>query len=133
MEPCPSHSPEAQARRARAAACLELLLLAALGWQILRGFRLAVEMHAAPAPPAPIVVDLMRDPAWRIALLPGIGIQRAWNIVRDRQSEPPYEFLEDLERIRGIGPATVRRIATTRTVRVWLDGQPVRCRHGPHK
>lgn len=127
-------TPAARVRRARTAACLEFLLLLALGWQILQGCHTARTAASPTAPvPAPVAVDLMRDPAWRLALLPGIGTQRAWDIVRDRRREPPYTCLADLARIRGIGPGTIKRLAGTQTVRVWLDGQPVRCRDGPDR
>jgi len=88
--------------------------------------RAASRASHAGRPPMPVAVDLMRDPAWRLALLPGIGPGRAWHIVRDRVREPAYERVEDLRRVPGIGPRTVEGILHTQAVRVLLDGRPVR-------
>lgn len=39
--------------------------------------------------------------------LPGIGENRAEAIIEDREANGPYERIEDLSRISGIGEATV--------------------------
>jgi len=43
--------------------------------------------------------------------LPGIGAATAGAMVRSREEEGPFRRPEDLTRIQGIGPATVRRLA----------------------
>ena len=73
----------------------------------------------------PLSVDLARDPAWRLALLPGIGPFRAQAIVEDRRRHGPPIRLRDLERIRGIGAETVRRLVRAPGLRVLLAGRPL--------
>ncbi len=48
--------------------------------------------------------------------LPGIGPTRARAIAESRESRGPYRSVEDLRRVRGIGPATVRRLRELVTV-----------------
>jgi hypothetical protein len=125
-------TPAERVRRMRAARGLHVLLLAGMLWQTTRGCRrLAARdgaRHARPAP-VPVGVDLLRDPAWRLRLLPGIGPARAWEIVLDRARAPAYRGLEDLDRIPGIGPHTIEKIRGTRALRVLLDGRPVGWAH----
>jgi competence protein ComEA len=46
-----------------------------------------------------------------LARLPGIGPSKARAIVEDRKAHGPFRTLEDLGRVRGIGPATLEAIA----------------------
>jgi competence protein ComEA len=63
-----------------------------------------------PAPPA-LVVDLNAAPAALFSALPGIGPKLAARIVEARR-ERPFDSLDDLDRrIKGIGPATMARLA----------------------
>ena len=48
--------------------------------------------------------------------LPGIGPSRAAAIVRDRREQGPFRTLEELERIPGLGRATVSRLAPMLTL-----------------
>jgi hypothetical protein len=52
-------------------------------------------------------LDLNREPAEVLALLPGLGPMRAAAVVAGR----PYCTLDDLARVPGIGPVTLRRLA----------------------
>jgi competence ComEA-like helix-hairpin-helix protein len=63
-------------------------------------------------------IDVNRDPARDIELLPGIGPKKAGAIVESRTNHGPFESLDDLERVKGIGGKTVERI------RPWAE--PVR-------
>ena len=93
---------------------------------------------APPAPPDPVVIvenpapadpSPQPDPAIaqrinintanvdELQLLPGIGPSRAAAILADRQANGPFRSIDDLERVRGIGPAIVsglREFARTR-------------------
>lgn len=60
-------------------------------------------------------VDVNRDPARDIELLPGIGPRKAGAIVESRERDGPFESLDDLTRVKGIGDKTVERI------RPWAD------------
>jgi competence protein ComEA len=54
-------------------------------------------------------LDLNREDARALEVLPGIGAVRAAAIVRERERRP-FRDLRDLERVRGIGPATRRAL-----------------------
>ncbi len=127
-----AHTPEdpVAARRQRDAriALVALLLLGAvrplwLGW---------TRLPRAPADhggegfvrPGLVAVDIARDPAWRLRLLPGVGRLRAEAILADRARLGPPQRLEDLGRVPGIGPGIVRGLANTPGLCVLLDGKP---------
>jgi len=56
-------------------------------------------------------VDLDRASAAELTVLPGIGPRLAERIVADRADHGAFATVDDLARVRGIGPALVRRIA----------------------
>lgn len=55
-------------------------------------------------------LDLQRAPGWALEALPGIGPARARAIVAFRATRP-LEAVESLRAVRGIGPATLARLA----------------------
>ena len=55
-------------------------------------------------------MDLNAATAADLMLLPRIGPRLAERILSDRQANGPYATLEDLARVRGIGPKTVARL-----------------------
>lgn len=55
-------------------------------------------------------VDLNRCGESELVRLSGIGPVRAKSIVRWREENGPFDRVEDLERVPGIGPATVERL-----------------------
>jgi competence ComEA-like helix-hairpin-helix protein len=56
-------------------------------------------------------IDPNRATSVELDRLPGVGPSTADAIVRSRDQEGPFGRPEDLTRVRGIGPATVARIA----------------------
>ncbi len=89
--------------------------------------RPAADAPSDTATPAPIVrtpeptparqtpsiarrIDLNTAPAAELELLPGIGPALAARIIEERENEGPFESVDDLQRVRGIGPRTVERI-----------------------
>lgn len=58
-----------------------------------------------PGPAEPL--DLNRATAAELERLPGVGPVTAARIVVDREDHGPYQRLEDLTRVRGVGPSTV--------------------------
>jgi competence ComEA-like helix-hairpin-helix protein len=55
-------------------------------------------------------VDLNTAPWHELVNLPGIGDVRAKEIVRDRDARGPFRSPGELERVHGIGPATVKAL-----------------------
>ena len=55
-------------------------------------------------------VDLNRASAEELATLPGIGAAKAAAIVEFRTSSGAFASLEELEAVRGIGPAPVAKL-----------------------
>jgi competence ComEA-like helix-hairpin-helix protein len=68
----------------------------------------AAALVPAPVPPPLTVIDLN---AAELEALPGIGSSKATAIVMHRQRHGPFERVEDLEAVVGIGPGTVARLA----------------------
>jgi len=55
-------------------------------------------------------ININQASAEQLVSLPGIGPSRAAAIVEMRDQQGPFESLEDLQKIRGIGPATAKDI-----------------------
>ena len=55
-------------------------------------------------------VDLNRATAAELDLLPGIGPATAQAIVDHREANGPFASVDDLEAVRGIGPAKLEAI-----------------------
>lgn len=66
---------------------------------------------ATGAPPAPAgKVDINSADAAELERLPGIGSYLAAQIIAYRQAHGPFARIEDLDKVSGIGPATVERL-----------------------
>lgn len=61
-------------------------------------------------------VDLNHADALTLESLPGVGPSLAARIVADRQANGPYASVEALDRVSGVGPATVARLRGLATV-----------------
>jgi competence protein ComEA len=69
-----------------------------------------VELDGYQRPPAAFRVDI-NTAAWpELAELPGIGETLARRIVESREQQGPFESLEDLDRVPGIGPKTLAEL-----------------------
>lgn len=64
--------------------------------------------HTAPVPD---FIDINRAGASELSLLPGIGPSLAQAIVADRTAHGPFATIADIDRVRGVGPATLTRIS----------------------
>jgi len=60
--------------------------------------------------PLRFITDVNSAPASELSLLPGIGYELADRIVEDRETLGPYQSIDDLQRVRGIGPKTIAQI-----------------------
>jgi competence protein ComEA len=77
--------------------------------------RPARSRSASSAPSVPPVtsgsrISLNRATAAELATLPGIGPTKARAIVESRSKQGPFRRVEDLQRVPGIGPATLERL-----------------------
>ncbi len=59
---------------------------------------------------APRLININTASAAELELLPQIGPTLANRIVAERDANGPFASLEDIERVRGIGPRTVEKI-----------------------
>lgn len=66
---------------------------------------------SAPAPVLGGLIDLNSASAAELEMLPGIGPTLAQRIVDDREANGAFASVEGLQRVRGIGPRTVEKIA----------------------
>ena len=96
-------TPRSPRRRGRVTRTAAMLALAAV---VLHGA--AVAASAAP-------VDLNTASAAELEALPGIGAAKAAAIVEERQVRP-FADVDDLERVRGIGPALLAELRSQVTV-----------------
>ena len=69
-----------------------------------------IEVERAEPTQIAFQVDINAAPWQELTLLPDIGEQLARRIVEDRDAEGPFGDLNDLRRVRGIGPKTFDRI-----------------------
>jgi competence protein ComEA len=81
---------------------------------------------ASAAPIATVRIALNEASEAEIALLPEIGERTAAAIVADRATNGPFTSVDDLKRIRGIGPATVEAIRPFATVAPPAHPEPQR-------
>ncbi len=105
---------DASARELRvllaAAAVVVVCLLALKGLRVLlapAGFRVE---NARESLRVPARLDVNTAQEYELELLPGIGQKRARAIVASRQEQGPFERLEDLMRVPGIGPEIVETL-----------------------
>jgi hypothetical protein len=95
------------------ALCLVAALLSARAWFDASAAPIPSERVAPERGPARLLygaqLDANREPAEVLALLPGIGPVRARAIVSAR----PLCSLAELDRLNGIGPATLRALGSS--------------------
>lgn len=78
---------------------------------------------SAPINPLPgYQVDLNQASEDELSLLVAIGPVRAAAVVRERETGGPYRSVDDLQRVKGIGPKTVEKNRRWATVTHQQDG-----------
>lgn len=108
-----------------------LLVAIAIGWAAATRAMRPVVRDAGDTPPAvageirdrlpDMRIDLNQATAAELMLLPGIGPRLAEGIVDDRAAHGPYRCLDDLRRVRWVGPVLVERIALYAVVEVQAE------------
>ena len=96
-----------------AAAVLTLVALAGLllAWWLQGGASgELLEIDRAEPRPIQFVVDVNAATWPELTLLPDVGETLAKRIVDSRESEGPFRDLEDIQRVRGIGPKTLDKL-----------------------
>tara|TARA_R110000782_G_scaffold101029_14_gene187608 strand:- start:9135 stop:9500 length:366 start_codon:yes stop_codon:yes gene_type:complete len=113
----PALEPERQTARRTAArptrlAAAGVLLVAAITGLTATADRRPMPAHpterAAPVPS--VRINLNTATAAELELLPRIGPALSARIVEDRRVNGPFRSVEDLDRVRGIGPRTILNI-----------------------
>lgn len=96
-----------------AVAALVLSALAGVGayWSAQGGFQgRQIEIDRATPQSVAFEVDL-NTAAWpELSVLPNIGETLARRIVESREAEGPFTEVDDLQRVRGIGPRTLEQL-----------------------
>jgi competence protein ComEA len=72
---------------------------------------------ATPAKEPARKININKASYEEIQTLPGIGPTYARAIVEYRKAHGPFQTIEDLEKVKGIGPATVERVRNLITLR----------------
>ena len=72
--------------------------------------------RAAPRPALEGLVNINTATTQELQLLPGIGPAKAQRVI-DYRSGHPFRTIEELARVKGIGPKTVRKLRPHLTVR----------------
>ena len=95
-------------------------LLSVIGWWVYHGGvqGRTVEIERAGPQTARFQVDINKADWPELATLPGVGRKLAERIVQSRQESGPFSDLDDLRRVRGVGPRTME------TLRPYLRPMP---------
>jgi competence protein ComEA len=107
-EPAPAQRTEALDWPPAAQWTLALLLTLAfllLGWHLYAGSRWAA--RPTELGPADLRLDINRATEPELRQLPGVGETLARHIVDERQRQGGFRSVDDLRRVRGIGPVTL--------------------------
>ena len=75
----------------------------------------AARKASSSAPREPVAINTATEA--ELERLPGIGPSLAAKIVADRAAKGPFRSVDDLDRVSGIGPATVERLRPMAVVR----------------
>jgi len=85
----------------------------------------ATEVTVSEGPAAPTVMDVNSASAAELESLPGIGPAKAVAIVELREERGAFGSVDELDDVRGIGPATLDRLRPLVTVSAAPGGQPM--------
>jgi competence protein ComEA len=120
--PKPPHWLLRRSEQLTVAILIGLGLLSVIGWWIDHGGARGRTVMIEQAEPqtAHFQVDVNKAQWPELATLPGVGQKLAERIVQSREETGPYTEIDDLRRVRGIGPRTLE------TLRPYLRPMPRR-------
>ena len=98
----------------RLVALLLLLVLGLLVRVYVGGVRSVLSVPASAL--APAALDLNVATVDQLALLPGVGPSRARAIAEDRERRGPFRSVDDVARVRGIGPRVLASLRESAVV-----------------
>ena len=94
------------------------LVLMAAHWARLSGWGTQpIEIDRTPRTPVGFRLDLNTTSWVELSQLEGIGPTLAQRIIADREKNGRFDRVDELQRVRGIGPRTVARLKPWLTVR----------------
>ncbi|MBX3357812.1 MAG: ComEA family DNA-binding protein [Phycisphaeraceae bacterium] len=80
----------------------------------------APRAEAAPHRPSPSSIarsiNINTATLAELELLPGIGPSLAQRIIDDRTAKGPFKTIDELDRVKGIGPTAIRKLRSMATV-----------------
>ncbi len=88
------------------------LIVAGCGWWFFssRGTGKLVDMDRMPKHPTSWRVDLNTASSAHLNAIPGFGKKTTDAIIRDREKNGPFQTVEDLSRVQGIGLPMVEKV-----------------------
>lgn len=89
---------------------LGVFLAITLGLLLLRGYGGWLGARPTEPAPPPALVDLNRADFAELQQVPGIGPVLAKEIAEDRQKRGPFKAVEELRRVKGVGPVTFDKV-----------------------
>lgn len=95
------------------ARAFSLVMISAIGlYAFVSGGRASdSSLSTAAQSRAVLRIDINQAGQQELTLMPGIGTLTAQRILEDRSTHGPFGSIGDLERVRGVGPKTVREIS----------------------
>lgn len=87
-----------------------VILLFAYRWKLSGGWRTEIEIVNQRPRPYFYAIDINRASWVEWAQLDGIGEKLARRIVKDREDHGPFTSVDDLGRVRGIGPKLIEKL-----------------------
>src|SRR5262245_5763973 len=108
--PLPPHTPRS------AQLALAVFVAVTLGLLAFRGYGAGFGARPTEAAKPLALVDLNKAERAELEQVPGIGPGLAQQITAERQKNGPFKSVEELRRVKGIGPITLDKVRTFLTV-----------------
>jgi competence protein ComEA len=87
-----------------------VILLLVYRWKLSGGWRTEIEIANQRPRPYFYAIDINRASWVEWAQLDGIGEKLARRIVKDREDRGPFASIDDVGRVRGIGPKLIEKL-----------------------